>query len=155
MQAMVLAVPITAQVPAVVARRPSTVAISSAPLRLRDTSAQNRRQSVQAPRRSPRCRPVDIGPVTSCYAGNAGGDRTHDLGRNGLVAAADQHHGIHGWADHLLRFHRHEVAIDLLVGFRNTSPRDVVGNGMGSAPAASTPRARTASTNSASPGGNC
>jgi hypothetical protein len=51
--AIVLAVPITAQVPAVVARLPSMPSISSfvsCPARY---FAQKRRQSVQAPRRSP------------------------------------------------------------------------------------------------------
>ena len=38
----------------------------------------------------------------------------------------------------------------MLVGLRNTSPSDTVGNGRGSAPAASTPRL-TASTNSSMP----
>ena len=54
MQAMVLAVPITAQVPAVVARLPSIsldlVVARSPPARY---FAQKRRQSVQAPSRSP------------------------------------------------------------------------------------------------------
>ena len=40
-----------------------------------------------------------------------GADRPHHLGRQGLVAAADQHHGIHGLgADHLLAVHRHQIA---------------------------------------------
>ena len=38
----------------------------------------------------------------------------------------------------------------MLVGLRNTSPSDTVGNGRGSAPAASTPR-ETASTSSGIP----
>jgi hypothetical protein len=53
MQAMVLAVPITAQVPAVVARLRSTSAISASSTSPARYRAQNRRQSVQAPRRSP------------------------------------------------------------------------------------------------------
>ncbi len=52
--AMVEAVPITAQVPAVVARLPSTASISCAFTLSARCSAQKRRQSVQAPRRSPR-----------------------------------------------------------------------------------------------------
>ena len=54
MQAMVLAVPMTAQVPAVVASRPSMSSISSAPMPPARYCAQKRRQSVQAPRRWPR-----------------------------------------------------------------------------------------------------
>ena len=69
MQAMVLAVPITAQVPAVTAKRPSTSAISSASTAPARYLAQKPRQSVQAPSRWPLCRPVLIGPVTSWMAG--------------------------------------------------------------------------------------
>jgi len=53
MLVMVLAVPITAQLPAVVTRLPSISAISPAETSLTRNLAQNRRQSVQAPRRSP------------------------------------------------------------------------------------------------------
>ncbi len=52
-QAMVEAVPITAQVPAVVASLPSTSEISSASILPARYCAQKRRQSVQAPSRSP------------------------------------------------------------------------------------------------------
>ena len=51
--AIVLAVPITAQVPAVVARLPSMPAISSLVIWPARYFAQKRRQSVQAPSRSP------------------------------------------------------------------------------------------------------
>ena len=51
--AIVLAVPMTAQVPAVVARLPSMRSISSAETVPARCIAQKRRQSVQAPRRSP------------------------------------------------------------------------------------------------------
>ena len=53
MQAMVLAVPITAQVPAVVASPFSTSAISSPEIDPARYIPQKRRQSVQAPSRSP------------------------------------------------------------------------------------------------------
>ena len=66
---MVLAVPITAQVPVVVASRPSIVSIASAETSPARNFAQKRRQSVQAPRRSPSWRPVIIGPATSWIAG--------------------------------------------------------------------------------------
>src|SRR5258708_2992790 len=52
-QAMVEAVPITAQVPAVVASLPSTSLISLSSTLPARYCAQNRRQSVQAPSRSP------------------------------------------------------------------------------------------------------
>ncbi len=69
--AMVEAVPITMQVPAVGQSAPSTSSIataSTAPARCR---AQNRRQSVQAPSRSPCQLPVSIGPVTTSSAGRS------------------------------------------------------------------------------------
>ena len=69
MQAIVLAVPMTAQVPAVVAKRPSITSISSRSTSPARYLPQNWRQSVQAPNRSPLWRPVIIGPVTSCTAG--------------------------------------------------------------------------------------
>ena len=52
--AIVEAVPITAQVPSVVASRPSMVSISSESTPPARYFAQKRRQSVQAPSRSPR-----------------------------------------------------------------------------------------------------
>jgi len=53
MQAIVLAVPMTAQVPAVVARLPSMSWICSPVTSPARYFAQKRRQSVQAPSRSP------------------------------------------------------------------------------------------------------
>ncbi len=69
MQAMVEAVPITPQVPAVVASRPSISPIRSAVTRPARYIAQYRRQSVQADSRSPWNGVASIGPVTSCTAG--------------------------------------------------------------------------------------
>ena len=68
-EAIVLAVPMTAQVPAVVARLPSISRISSEPISPARNLAQKRRQSVQAPSRSPCQRDVSIGPATSWIAG--------------------------------------------------------------------------------------
>ena len=45
------------------------------------------------------------------YCRQVGAGSRHDLCGQGLVAAADQHHRIHGLrADHLLGVHRHQVA---------------------------------------------
>ncbi|MNS53029.1 hypothetical protein D3C72_857720 [compost metagenome] len=50
-------------------------------------------------------------PRDQLNGGHAGGRRAHQLGGHGLVAAADQHHGVHGLrADHFLGVHGHEVA---------------------------------------------
>ena len=69
MQAMVDAVPITPQVPAVVASLPSISPTRSALTRPARYAAQYRRQSVHADRRSPWKGVASIGPVTSCTAG--------------------------------------------------------------------------------------
>ena len=77
----------------------------------RDTAAHSRRQSVQAPSRVPSCLPASIEPTLTTIAGMSARDRAHQLGRNGLVAAADQHHGVERQRlDHLLDVHRHQVA---------------------------------------------
>jgi hypothetical protein len=69
MQAMVLAVPMTMQVPAVGANWLLTASISAASISPPRYMPQKRRQSVQAPRRSPLWLPVIIGPVTTTRAG--------------------------------------------------------------------------------------
>ena len=110
--------------------------------------AQKPRQSVQAPRRWPRCRPVIIGPVTTCTAGrpaeaapiNCAGTV---LSQPPIITTASI-----GWARTIS-----STSIDIrlrnimLVGLRKTSPSEMVGNARGSPPAASTPRV-TASVNS-------
>ena len=69
--AIVLAVPITMQVPVDGKSSPWTAsrrAASSAPARC---SLQTRRQSVHAPRRVPSKRPVSIGPAVTTIAGRS------------------------------------------------------------------------------------
>ncbi len=146
--AMVLAVPITAQVPAVVARLPSISSISSrltSPARKR---AQKRRQSVQAPSRSPRHGPVIIGPVTSWIAGTLAEAAPISCAGTVLSQPPTSTTASIGWARIISSV---SIAMRLrnirLVGLRNTSPSEIVGNAIGSAPAASTPRV-TASTSS-------
>ena len=107
----VLAVPITAQVPAVAARRPSTVSISSAsisPARILrpEAAAIGAGAEPLAAMPAGRHRAGD-----QLHRGNIGRHRAHQLRRHGLVAAADQHHRVHRLgADHLLGVHRHQVA---------------------------------------------
>ena len=111
MQAMVEAVPITMQVPDVgmswSCARPSS-GPSSEPARIR------------------RPQPAAVGagaePRALVAAGqhradvdddgrHVGADRAHQLGGDGLVAAADQHHGVERQVgDHLLDVHRHQIA---------------------------------------------
>ncbi len=67
--AIVLAVPITMHVPAAGASLPSISLISRSLISFARNRAQKRRQSVQAPSRSPWWSPVIMGPVTISIAG--------------------------------------------------------------------------------------
>ena len=111
MHAIVLAVPITMHVPAVGARRAFTASISAASMRPPRKSLHRRRQSVHAPSVSPRWWPTSIGPTGTKIAGRSADAAAIICAGNRLVAAADQHHGVHRLgADHLLGVHRHQVA---------------------------------------------
>ncbi len=140
-QAMVEAVPMTAQVPAVVASRPSTASISVASMSPARYFAQKRRQSVQAPSFSPRCRPVIIGPATSWIAGRLAETAPMSCAGTVLSQPPMSTTASIGWARIISSV---SMAMRLrnlrLVGLRNTSPSETVGNSSGSAPAASTPR---------------
>ena len=110
-EAIVLAVPITAQVPAVVARLPSISWISSASI------SPARYLRPEAPAIGAGAEPLAMPARGHHRPGDeldrrpVGGDRAHQLRRHGLVAAADQHHRIHRLgADHLLGVDRHQVA---------------------------------------------
>jgi hypothetical protein len=111
-QAMVLAVPITAQVPAVVASRLSMPSISSW-ISVPRGSAPRSGGSPCTRRgaRPPIARHHGAGH--ELYGGHARGGRPHELGGHRLVAAAHQHHRVHGLGPHhLLDVHGHEVAIE-------------------------------------------
>ena len=110
--------------------------------RRRGSVAQKRRQSVQAPSRSPWYGRSASAPPRAWIAGTSGGRGAHELGRHRLVAAAHQHDGVHRLgADHLLGVDRHEVA-EFQAGRAAGRPRRArsVGNSIGRPPAASTPR---------------
>ncbi len=110
-QAIVLAVPITMQVPAVVASRLSIAEISS---------ALDRAGAVLRP--EPPAVGAGAEPLVAVPAGHhrpghdqdrglVGRERAHQQRRHGLVAAADQHDRVHRLsADHLLDVHAHQVA---------------------------------------------
>ena len=111
MQAIVLAVPITMQVPTDGASRPLTASISSPSMRPPRKSPHRRRQSVQAPSVSPLVVADQHRPDRNEDRRHVGRRRGHHLRRQRLVAAADQHHRIHRLrAHHLLGVHRHQVA---------------------------------------------
>ena len=136
-----LAVPITMQVPAVVASRVSTTAISSASIAPARYCAQKRRQSVQAPRRSSPCRLVIIGPVTTSTAGLSAESAPISSAGTVLSQPPISTTASIGWAriisstSMLMRFRNIR-----LVGCRNGSPSEITGNTSGRPPAASTPR---------------
>ncbi len=141
MQAMVEAVPITAQVPAVVASRPSTRSISSPSISPARYFAQKRRQSVQAPSRSSPWREVIIGPATIWIAGRFADAAPISCAGTVLSQPPISTTESIGWARIISSV---SIAIRLrnlrLVGLRNTSPSETVGNSSGSPPATSTPR---------------
>ena len=143
-----MAVPITAQVPAVTESRPSTVSISSESTEPARYFAQKPRQSVQAPSRWPLWRPVDIGPVTSWMAGRPAEAAPISCAGTVLSQPPISTTASIGWAPIISSVSMAmRLRYIMLVGLRNTSPSETVGNGRGSAPAASTPR-ETASTSS-------
>src|SRR6202042_880327 len=76
--AIVLAVPITPHVPMGGASSLLIAAISSSPISPERYLPQKRRQSVHAPRRSPRQLPASIGPVYEHDRWNIGADRPHE-----------------------------------------------------------------------------
>ncbi len=145
MQAMVLAVPMTMQVPRVGASRPLTSSISAASSEPARCAAHSRRQSVQAPRVSPRHAPASIGPVGSTIAGRpalaapiscAGSvlsqppiSTTLSIGCARIISSVSS----------AIRLRR-----NMLVGCAKLSCSEMVGKAIGRPPASSTPR-RTAS----------
>ena len=111
MAAMVEAVPMTAQVPAVVTSRPSTasmlglVELAGAELRPELAAVGAGADAVVLVARG------HLRAADQLDGGLAGAGRAHQLRRHGLVAAAHQHHRVHRLgADHLLGVHGHEVA---------------------------------------------
>jgi hypothetical protein len=140
-QAIVLAVPITMQVPAVGHSFSSISPISRSSISPPRYRPQKRRQSVQAPSRSPLWSPVIIGPVTVSTAGtfalaapisSAGTvlsqppiSTTASIGCARTISSVSI----------AIRLRRY-----MLVGCAKDSCSDTTGNCTGSPPAISTPR---------------
>ena len=98
-----LAVPITAQVPAVVARFSSMRSISADVTPPARYLAQNRRQSRAGAEAFAAVGHRHHRAGQELHRRHVGRRRAHELGRHRLVAAADQHDGVHRLrADHLL-----------------------------------------------------
>ena len=145
-QAIVEAVPITMHVPPVVQRRPSISAISPGPISPARCAAHILRQSVQAPRRSPRQSPVSMGPVTVARAGTSADAAAMSCAGTVLSQPPTSTTASMGWArtsSSVAIAARLRYSID--VGERRISARDGTGKASGRPPASSTPR-RTAST---------
>ena len=141
MDAIVEAVPITAQVPAVVARLPSMVSISAELTFPARCSAQKRRQSVQAPSRSPWNEVGIIGPATSCTAGRSAEAAPMSCAGTVLSQPPSSTTASIGWARIISSTSIDMRFLNIIdVGLRNTSPSDTVGNSSGRPPAPSTPR---------------
>lgn len=148
MQAIVEAVPITMQVPAVVAsadRTPTICGPSSSPARCR---AHMLRQSVHAPSRCPWNDEVSIGPATSDTAGTSADTAAITCAGTVLSQPPTSTAASIGWA-------RRSSSVTIASRLRNSievglsriSGSDIEPNTNGSPPASSTPRstARTSS----------
>ena len=111
MQAMVLAVPITPQVPIDGTSRSLATSISS-PLMRPPRNSPHRSAAIGAGAEHLALEMADQHRADRQHDGRpVGAHRRHHLRRRGLVAAADQHHRIHRQrADHLLGVHRHQIA---------------------------------------------
>ena len=136
-----LAVPITMQVPVVGASFAFTSSISTSSISPARYFAQKRRQSVQAPRRSPLCSPVSMGPVGMMIEGisreaaaiNCAGivlshppmSTTASTGCARIISSVSS----------AIRLRRY-----MLVGCANDSPIEIVGNTKGIPPSCITPR---------------
>ena len=107
-----------------------------------------------APSLCPLCRPVDIGPVTTWIAGTFADAAPINCAGTVLSQPPISTTESIGCAEIISVSIAIRLRYIMLVGLRNTSPSETVGNGMGIAPAASTPR-DTASTRSGMGGGNC
>ena len=141
MMAIVEAVPMTMQVPPVGASTSVDARISASLTSPARWPAHSRRQSVQAPMRSPRHRDAIIGPATTSSTGRPA--ETAPIRWPGTVLSQPPSStaASMGWARRSSSTSRASRFRNImLVGSRKTSPRDVVGKAMGSPPASTTPR---------------
>ena len=140
-QAMVLAVPITMQVPAVGHSFSSISPISRASISLPRYLPQKRRQSVHAPSRSPLWSPVIIGPVTISTEGTFALAAPISSAGTVLSQPPISTQASIGCARIISSV---SIAIRLrrymLVGCANDSCSDTTGNSIGRPPASITPR---------------
>ena len=141
MQPMVLAVPITMQVPLVGASRSLTCSMSVSEKVPARYWPHRRRQSVQAPRTSPLKWPTSIGPTGRTIAGRSALAAAISWAGRVLSQPPISTTESIGWARIIS-----SVSIDMrlrrnmLVGWEKLSWIEMVGKTMGSAPASMTPR---------------
>ena len=93
---------------------PSSISLQAQSSRLPARfSAQYFQTSLPLPRTSPRQLPRSMGPADTKMAGRFALVAPMMSAGHGLVAAAEQHHAVHGvGADDLLRLHRQQVAVE-------------------------------------------
>ena len=102
---------------------------------------QKRRQSVQAPSRSPRYDIGIIGPARSCTAGTSADAAPMSCAGTVLSQPPTSTTASIGCARIISSTSMDMRFLNIIeVGCRNTSPSETVGNSIGSPPAASTPR---------------
>ncbi len=140
-QPIVLAVPITMQVPWVGARRPLSTSISASSIWPARCWPQRRRQSVQAPSTSPLWWPTSIGPVISWIAGTSALTAPMSWAGTVLSQPPISTTESQGWARIISSV---SIAIRLRrnieVGLAKDSWMEIVGNSIGRPPASITPR---------------
>ena len=140
-EAMVDAVPITAHEPAVAARLPSISSMPSLSTLPARCMPQKRRQSVQAPSRSPWNMLGIIGPTICWTAGTSAEAAPINCAGMVLSQPPMSTTASMGCARIISSVSMAIMLRNIIeVGLRNTSPNETVGNVSGRPPAASTPR---------------
>ena len=145
--AIVDAVPITVQWPALREMQPSTSAHCSSPMRPARTCSNKRRPSVPEPSGSPFQRPESIGPPVTMMAGMSAD--AAPINCAGVVLSQPQSKTTPSIG---LAAIDSSTSIDIrlrniiVVGFMNISPNEIVGNSRGIPPAAQTPRLTASAT---------
>ena len=141
MMASVDAVPMTMHVPPVGASTRVAASISASLTSPALRPAHMRRQSVHAPTRSPRQCEAIIGPATTSRTGLPAEMAPINWPGTVLSQPPSRTTPSMGWARTSSSTSRaSRLRNIMLVGSRNTSPRDMVGKTMGTAPASTTPR---------------
>ena len=145
--AIVDAVPMTVQWPALREMHPSTSAHCSSPIRPARNASKSLRPSVPEPIGSPFQRPESIGPPVTMIAGMSA--EAAPINCAGVVLSQPHSSTTPSMGLALIDS---STSIDMrlrnsmVVGFMNISPSEIVGNSSGTPPAAQTPRLTASAT---------